>query len=178
MLITAAPAAPARAQSQGPDSVYASWPTYSGQDLELAVNDSGTHFSLWSPEAQNARVMIYDSGRNTPAIQTIEMTKDTHGVWRVSVPEKLYGKFYTFQIRHNGRWLAETPGVWAKATGTNGMRAAIINLDETDPEGWAEDHGPEIKNITDAVLYEMHHRDFSIHPSSGIVNKGKFLAIT
>jgi pullulanase len=68
--------------------------------------------------------------------------------------------------------------VWAKAVGTNGERAAIIDLAKTNPEGWASDKGPEIAAITDAVIYEMHHRDFSVHPSSGIVHKGKFLALT
>ncbi|MDE5929569.1 MAG: type I pullulanase [Muribaculaceae bacterium] len=178
MLFNAASGVPALAQTEYQDERYASWPTYNGQDLELTVNDSGTHFALWSPEAQEARVLLYDSDRNTPATVTLAMIKGGNGVWRVSVPEKLYGKFYTFQIRHQGKWLDETPGVWAKAVGTNGLRAAIIDFDSTNPEGWAEDKGPEVASITDAVLYEMHHRDFSVHPSSGIVNKGKFLALT
>lgn len=100
------------------------------------------------------------------------------GTWTASSAEKLYGKYYTFSVKQGGKWLNETPGVWAKAVGTNGHRAAIIDLSATDPEGWATDKGPEIKNINDAVIYEMHHRDFSQHPSSGIVNKGKFLALT
>ena len=106
------------------------------------------------------------------------MKRAERGTWRVSVPEKLYGKFYTFAVTVDGKRLAETPGVWAKATGTNGIRAAIIDLDSTDPEGWSNDRGPKLANITDAVIYEMHHRDFSIDPSSGIVHKGKFLALT
>ncbi|MDE6217810.1 MAG: type I pullulanase, partial [Muribaculaceae bacterium] len=68
--------------------------------------------------------------------------------------------------------------VWAKAVGVNGLRAAVINLDATDPEGWADDKGPEVKNFSDVIVYEMHHRDMSEHPSSGIANKGKFLALT
>ncbi len=162
------------------DEMYSSFETYDGQDLELLVDNSGTHFTLWSPQAQEARVLLYNTGRNSAPFDTLSMTKGEKGTWRASVPAQLYGKFYTFQIKikYDGKWLAETPGVWAKALGTNGMRAAIINLDETDPEGWAEDKGPELKHINDAVIYEMHHRDFSVHPSSGIVNKGKFLALT
>ena len=60
----------------------------------------------------------------------------------------------------------------------NGERAAIIDFAATDPEGWSSDKGPEVKAINDVVLYEMHHRDFSVHPNSGIANKGKFLALT
>lgn len=160
------------------DSGYMTMPTYNGNDLELTVNDSGTHFALWSPMAQDAQVLVYDQDRNSMPIDSLDMIKSENGVWRVSVPQQLYGKFYTFRIRYNDKWLDETPGVWAKAVGTNGERAAIIDFRSTDPEGWGNDHGPKTDNITDAVIYELHHRDFSIDLSSGIVNKGKFLALT
>lgn len=32
--------------------------------------------------------------------------------------------------------------------------------------------------MADLVIYELHYRDFSIDPSSGLVNKGKFLCLT
>ncbi len=160
------------------DDRYSTWPVYDGSDLELSVDSNGTHFTLWSPEAQAARVFLYDSDRNTPPVDTLDMSRSDRGTWRASVPQQLYGKFYTFSIKYGKHWLAETPGIWAKAAGTNGRRAAIIDLARTDPEGWADDKGPRVGNITDAVLYEMHHRDFSMHPSSGIVHKGKFLAMT
>ena len=160
------------------DDKYLAWEAYDGNDLEMTVGDFGTRFALWSPEASRARVYIYNTDRNSLPVDTLDMTRTDRGVWRASVPEKLYGKFYTFAIEHGGRWLAETPGVWAKAVGTNGQRAAIIDFDATDPEGWADDRGPVVENFTDVVLYETHHRDFSIHPSSGIVHKGKFLAMT
>ena len=166
------------AARQADDAAYLSWPSYAGEDLELSVSETGTHFRLWSPEAQAAEVLIYDTGRNTPAVDTLEMKKAEQGTWTASVNKQLYGKYYTFRIKHNGRWLAETPGVWAKAVGVNGSRAAIIDFSKTNPEGWANDRGPVVENITDAVIYEMHHRDFSVDPSSGIANKGKFLALT
>lgn len=166
------------AKKQAGEERYAQFPAYEGDDLELAVNDSGTHFALWSPEASAARVQLYDSDQGGEPYQVLDMEKSDQGVWRASVPEQLYGKFYTFSIKYDGNWLAETPGIWAKAVGTNGQRAAIIDFAQTNPEGWDQDKGPAVANITDAVIYEMHHRDFSMHPSSGIENKGKFLAMT
>lgn len=167
-----------KALAASPDAMYSTFETYDGNDLELVVDSKGTHFTLWSPEAQKAHVLLYPTDRNSAATDTLAMKRSERGTWRVSVPEQLYGKFYTFQIKYKGKWLDETPGVWAKAVGTNGHRAAIINFADTNPEGWANDRGPALKNINDAVIYEMHHRDFSMHPSSGIVNKGKFLALT
>ena len=166
------------ASAQNPDEKYFAFPSYDGDDLELTVDSKGTRWRLWSPEATEARVIIYPTGINTAAIDTIAMTKSEKGTWTASVPERLYGKYYTFSINHNGKWLKETPGVWAKAVGVNGERAAIIDFSKTNPEGWSADKGPAIKHINDAVIYEMHHRDFSEHPSSGIANKGKFLALT
>lgn len=161
-----------------PDEVLDALPSYSGNDLGVTVSHGMTSFRLWSPEADSANVMIYPTDRNSAPISTIAMTRGAGGTWTASVPEELYGKFYTFAIKYRGRWLDETPGIWAKAVGTNGQRAAIIDFGATDPEGWQDDRGPSTKNITDAVIYEMHHRDFSVDPSSGIVHKGKFLALT
>ena len=168
----------ANASQNDMESAYASFPSYNGDDLELKVDNQGTHFTLWSPQAQAAQVLLYNTDRNSEAIATLEMTKSEHGTWRASAPEKLYGKFYTFRIKYEDRWLDETPGVWAKAVGVNGRRAAIIDFATTNPTGWENDKGPEIGSIADVIIYEMHHRDFSIHPSSGITNKGKFLALT
>lgn len=161
-----------------PDNVLSQLPAYNGTDLELTVDNNSTRFTLWSPEATAARVNIYDNNNTPEPSQVLEMTRGAAGTWTAAVDRPLYGKFYTFQIEFNGKWLDETPGVWAKAVGTNGRRAAIIDFAATNPEGWENDRGPVVKNINDAVIYEMHHRDFSVHPSSGIVNKGKFLALT
>ena len=161
------------------DGKFNNYPTYEGEDLELSVNSSGTHWRLWSPEAQEAIVNIYDSGKGGQPVKALPMTfhKD-NGTWTASVPQQLYGKFYTFKIKFNGKWLDESPGVWAKAVGVNGKRAAIIDFAKTNPEGWENDKGPQVENFSDVIVYEMHHRDMSMHPSSGITNKGKFLALT
>ena len=168
----------AYAQSQY-DAQFIEYPTYSGDDLELTVNNSGTHFRLWSPKAQEARVNLYDTGKGGSPYSTLEMKFDpANGTWTASVPQQLYGKFYTFQIKYDGEWKNETPGVWAKAVGVNGKRAAIIDFNATNPIGWESDKGPVVENFSDVIVYEMHHRDLSMHPSSGINNKGKFLALT
>ena len=164
----------AYAQSQY-DAQFIEYPTYSGDDLELTVNNSGTHFRLWSPKAQEAKVNLYDTGKGGSPYSTLEMKFDpANGTWTASVPEQLYGKFYTFQIKYDGEWKNETPGVWAKAVGVNGKRAAIIDFNATNPIGWESDKGPVVENFSDVIVYEMHHRDLSMHPSSGISNKGKF----
>lgn len=169
---------PSQAQSVF-DNQFLSYPTYAGADMELTINPSGTHFKLWSPKAQKVRVNLYDHGRGGSPFDTLELTYNpATGTWSGSADARLYGKFYTFQIFQDNKWLDETPGVWAKAVGISGKRGAIIDLATTNPDGWDSDRGPKVNNFSDVIIYEMHHRDMSLHPSSGIANKGKFLALT
>ena len=135
------------------DAYFNQLPTYNRDDLELTVTPSTTSWRLWSPMAEEVRLFLYDKDRNTAPTDTIALEKAPQGTWTASVNRPLYGKFYTFQIKHNGKWLKETPGAWAKAVGTNGERAAIIDFSATNPEGWDSDRGPAVKNITDAVIY-------------------------
>ena len=144
---------------------------------ECVYSGDRTEFSVWSPKAEAARLLLYRSAQDTAAFMTCDMKKSKGGLWKVTVREDLKGAFYTFQVMMNGQWLDETAGIAAKAVGVNGWRGAVIDWSETDPEGWAEDRSPEIKP-SDIIVYELQHRDFSIHANSGIVNKGKFLALT
>ncbi len=161
------------------DAQFIDWPTYNGSDLELTIDNRGTHFRMWSPKAEAVELRLYSNGATGSPYETIAMTRDGNtGTWVATKAERLYGKFYTFRVKSGGKWLDETPGVWAKAVGVNGKRAAIIDMSKTDPEGWSEDKGPKVANFSDVIIYEMHHRDVSMHPTSGIANKGKFLALT
>ena len=136
-----------------------------------------TSFSVWAPTAQAAKLRIYETATAESPIRTLDMKLGRDGLWKAVVKEDLKGMFYTFQLCHEGQWLEETQGIAAKAVGVNGTRGAIIDWNQTDPQGWEADKSPEIRP-SDIIVYEMHHRDFSIHENSGIKNKGKFLALT
>ena len=148
------------------------------EPLEECVYKGGrTEFSVWAPTAEAAQLKLYKSASDQEAFMTVDMKLGKDGLWKAVVREDLKGSFYTFQVKNNGQWLSETAGIAAKAVGVNGWRGAVIDWDETDPEGWTEDKSPQIKP-SDIIVYEMHHRDFSIHETSGVSNKGKYLALT
>ena len=159
-------------------SSYEDYPVYKGEWEEMVYSPSSTHFALWAPTAQEVRVMLYEQGLGGSAYQMLPMEEETDGMWKVKADGDLNGKFYTFNVKVNDTWLGDTPGVMAKAVGVNGDRAAIIDLDTTDPQGWDADKRPPMKSFSDMIIYEMHHRDFSVDTVSGIKNRGKFLALT
>ena len=138
---------------------------------EMSFAADKTVFRLNSPYKTTLR--IYKDGEGGKPMKTVKMKSKGDGVWEAVVNGNLNGLFYTFDTG-NG----ECPGLFAKAVGVNGNRGAVVNMPSTDPEGWNEDRRPALASPADLVIYELHHRDFSIDPSSGLGNKGKFLALT
>ena len=131
-----------------------------------------------SPDVKKVNVLLSDTDSDSPTEQlTKQMKRVGAGKWELTVKSDLKGKYYLFSV-YNSAQPDNTPGIFAKAVGVNGKRGAIVDLRDTDPEGWADDVRPAISNPCDLVIYEMHHRDFSVDLSSGIKNKGKYLALT
>lgn len=145
---------------------------------EVVYSPKSTTFSLTtSPDVKKVDVVISDNDSDTAQQLVKSMKRVGTGKWKLTIKNDLKGKYYVFSV-YNQAQPDHTPGVFAKAVGVNGKRGVIVDLKDTDPDGWADDVRPELKNPCDLIIYEMHHRDFSMDMSSGIKNKGKFLALT
>ena len=140
---------------------------------EVMYSPEKTVFTLFAPnDAKQVVVRIYDEGLGGKAKKSVKMKRIANEQWQTTVKGDLMGKFYTFDMGQG-----ECPGVFAKAVGVNGKRGAIIDFSKTDPEGWAQDQHPVTKSPADLVIYEMHHRDFSINRPDAKY-PGKFMALT
>ena len=146
---------------------------------EVEYSPKETTFQLTtSPDVKKVNVLLSDTDSDNPAEQMIKQMKHVGaGKWKLTVKSDLKGKYYLFSVYNNAQ-PDNTPGIFAKAVGVNGKRGAIVDLRDTDPEGWNSDVRPTLNNPCDLVIYEMHHRDFSVDLSSGLKNKGKYLALT
>lgn len=162
------------AQDTFGEMIYSKVKTLFNLNAPTTVNlDGMTGATTQIDKKKQVEIHIYEDGQGGKAIKTIKMKASGENRWEATVKGDLKGKFYTFDIGKG-----ETPGVFAKAVGVNGMRGAIVDMAETNPQGWENDQRPVIQSPADLVIYEMHWRDFSIDVSSGLKNKGKFLALT
>lgn len=155
--------------------------TYSGNDLGATYSKASTTFRVWAPLASEVSVNLYEAG--TPGVDdkiaSYPMTASDNGTWVTTVEGDLNGTYYTYSTVINGKAEEDIVDPYARTTGVNGDRGMVIDLDSTDPEGWANDTNPfKSTNYVDAILYELHIRDFSINSGSGMKNKGKYLAFT
>ena len=139
---------------------------------EVNYSSAKTVFTLFAPDDAKVTLRLYRQPLGGKPTKTVHMQRVSHELWQAEVKGDLLGQFYTFDI---GR--GETPGVFAKAVGTNGQRGAIVQMSATNPNKWDADKRPITRSFADLVIYELHHRDFSIAREDA-KNKGKFLALT
>ncbi len=131
---------------------------------EMTYTPEATTFRLFAPNDAKCYVKVGN--------KKVKMTRTADNLWTAKVKGDLKGKPYVFNTGHG-----DTPGVFAKAVGVNGQQGYVIDLRTTDPAGWESDKRPVCKSFADIVVYEMHHRDFSIaRPDAKY--PGKFLALT
>lgn len=154
--------------------------TYTGDDLGAAWTEEGTNFRVWAPTAESVVLKLYKSGRDDAddLIEEVRMAPDVNGTWTARKNGDLNGVYYTYSVLIDGVY-REACDPYARTTGANGVRAMVVNLGKTNPKGWESDINPHAgETINDAVIYELHIRDFSSDTDSGIKNVGKFLSLT
>ena len=163
------------------DEIYK---TYDKNDLGFTYSKESTTFKVWAPAASSVLLKMYATGSSEEdgaaviAIKKMVYDENT-GVWEKTVEGDLHGIYYTYVVQ-NGSNSNETQDVYSKATGVNSKRSMVVDLKRTNPEGWENDKHIFVKEQTNAIVWEVHVRDFSSSNTSGISkqNRGKYLAFT
>ncbi|MCJ8014340.1 type I pullulanase [Paenibacillus sp. KQZ6P-2] len=146
---------------------------YDGDDLGVCYTPVETKFRLWAPTASEARLLLYPAMACTLA-EELEMIRDVGGTWALRMEGDFKGFGYKYKVRIGGQW-NEAVDPYAAAVGINGDCGAIVDL-SANPDHWTEEK-PALDSPVDAVIYELHLRDLSIHPGSGISHPGKYLGL-
>ena len=149
--------------------------TYDGSDLGAVINGDTTTFKVWAPTASKVVLNLFESGHEGTAYKSVDMTKGDKGVW--SHTESCgHGTYYTYTVS-TAVGTNEAVDPYAKAAGANGNRGMVIDLSLTDPEGWGAEFSTGIDSYSDAIIWEVHVRDFS-NKIADSEYKGKYLAFT
>ncbi|WP_425540050.1 type I pullulanase [Microaceticoccus formicicus] len=137
--------------------------------LGIIYSTSSTKFRVWAPIRNKIKLLIYEN-YNHVRRREYPMYKDTNGIFSAEISGNLDGKYYTYLIDD----MYEVTDPYSIASSINSEKSAIINLELTDPEGFREHASPNIK-YKEAIIYEVHVKDYSVCMSSGTLNRGKYL---
>jgi pullulanase len=152
---------------------------YAGDDLGAVYRPAATSVKLWAPMAKQVRLLLFNDATNE-SFQTVPLSRDRDGVWSAVLNGDQDGNYYLYEVTHLAG--AGKPVVYrvndpyARGCSANTGRTLIYDPQKTNPDGWDKDQLVPLKNNTDAVLYEVHVRDFSINKNSGVADgsRGKF----
>ncbi|MFN7251066.1 MAG: type I pullulanase [Anaerobacillus sp.] len=147
---------------------------YEKDDLGCTFSKESTVLKVWAPTASEAYVVLYDSWDGEALCEHL-MQRQEKGVWFIELPGNYEGKLYTYKVKIDNTW-NEAADPYAKAVAVNGDRSAIIDFSKTNPTNWPVKKS-SFTAATDAIIYELHIRDLSMHPESGMTKKGKFLGL-
>ena len=172
---------PAIAQAKIYDSLeFSKKYTYKGTDLGNTYSKAKTAFRVWAPTASEVSLLTHTSP-DTPAssASAIAMKASVNGTWTAVINGDKNGLIYTYRVKVAGV-VREAVDPYVRATTVNGARGVVVDLSKTNPKGWSEKKPAFSGKPSDAVIYELHVRDLSIDPSSGVKasNVGKYLAFT
>ena len=149
---------------------------YEGNDLGNTYSKDKTSFRVWAPTATEVKLVTYKKWNDKRGSESY-MKKNEKGTWTFDLNGDQKGVFYTYKVNIGGVW-NEAVDPYVRSVSVNGDKGAVIDLNETNPKIWKPSEKPNFTNLNDAIIYELHVRDFSIDKNSGMENKGKFLAFT
>lgn len=148
---------------------------YNGDDLGAVYSKEKTVFKLWAPLAESVSVHLYHTCTDEKPYRNLPMQKGADGVWVKEVFGNLDGVYYTYLVTNDGIE-QETIDIYARSAGVNGAMGMVLDTAALNPAGWDSQDYVKLEHYTDACLYELHIRDFSIDPSGNFCYKGRFLA--
>ncbi|MGM0876232.1 MAG: pullulanase [Bacillota bacterium] len=158
--------------------------SYDGDDLGATYNSGNATLKLWAPKASKVVATFYDKDDSTKEIGSLDLTKSDQGVWSIDVKggdlgvTNVKGYFYQFEVTNDGvtkkvldpyaksmaPFTVNTKGELGP-DGDGVGKAAIVDLSQTDPEDFSFANIKGYEKREDAVIWEVHVRDFTSDPS-------------
>ncbi|MCG8514189.1 MAG: type I pullulanase [Halanaerobiales bacterium] len=150
---------------------------YEHDDLGVNYSVEKTVFRVWAPTADRIELLLFKQEESQVADLKYEMEVDIGGTWLAEVAGDQAGRYFIYQVYLNGK-INQVVDPYTRGLSSNSLRGLVVDLAKTNPPGWEQDRRYVLKQPQDAVIYEVHLRDFSSSPHSGLKYKGKYLAFT
>ena len=140
--------------------------------LGATYSKNETTFKVFAPNRDKIDLVITDDYKKVRR-DIYPMVKDEMGIFTVSLKGNYDEYFYNYIVEDK----YEVTDPYAVSASINSMYSAVIDLGDTNPEGFKESKHPDIKE-NEAIIYELSVKNYTADQSSGVYNRGKFLGLT
>ena len=149
--------------------------------LKLGVMPSGNtaSFKTWAPLASSVSLLLYSDSSSLKSIaKSFPMDAEDNGFWIKKDVDISGAKYYQYEIENNGI-KNKVSDIWAYVASADSVASQIATVDDAEatPADWETSYtNPwNDEDYRDAIIYEMHIRDWSRAVVSD--STGKFLDI-
>lgn len=167
---------------------FSGWLGYSYQKEE-------TTFRLWAPTALSVDLILFSSTDENASVAAVypmtrgkqvneyDHSQNTHGLWEIALEGDFNFQAYHYRVHYRKRTFRDTRDPYTIATTAKGKRSIVIADQDLSPSNFQVKQREEatwrLDNPNQALIYEMHVRDFSMSESSGVApeNRGKYLGL-
>lgn len=139
--------------------------------LGVVYSVSATTFKLWAPLAGAVRLLFFNQSQDKSPSRAIPLKRGDgpeQGVWCGVIPGDLDGQIYQYQVIHglSEKRVLDPYAVAMTEFDSDGDdrigKGVVVNLTKSNPEGWERDRHVRLVHPEDAIIYEVHIRDFTI----------------
>ncbi|MCW8331260.1 pullulanase-type alpha-1,6-glucosidase [Photobacterium sp. SDRW27] len=159
------------------------------EKLGAVLEGSSVTFGVWAPTAQSVELLVYSESDDTKLKNTYVMTDDDgDGVYKLTPDGVAVGDYYRYRVKvyhplSNKIELFETTDPYGQSFSTNSRFSQVVDMTDAalKPAGWDTYEFDQDAKPMDAVLYELHIRDFSVNDTADNRNPaydGKYMAFT
>ncbi|WP_311480354.1 type I pullulanase [uncultured Anaerococcus sp.] len=139
--------------------------------LGATYSKNETTFKVFAPNRDKIDLVITDDYKKVRR-DIYPMVKDEMGIFTVSLKGNYDEYFYNYIVEDK----YEVTDPYAVSASINSMYSAVVDLEDTNPEGFKESKHPDIKE-NEAIIYELSVKNYTADESSGVYNRGKFLGL-
>ncbi len=146
---------------------------YEGHDLGVVCTEGSSTFKVWSPVASKVKIQV-----GTDNTRLVSLVRGEKGVWSITMIGDWHGQKYQYQFYSYGQW-HRAPDIYCYAATPDGQSSVAINPNRVALKDWPPLPAPR-RSAVDAIIYETHVRDLTVHPSSGVRAdwRGKYLGLS
>jgi pullulanase/glycogen debranching enzyme len=152
----------------------------SEKPLGYTIENGHTVFRVFAPRATRVKLVLFASHTDSTGAE-YAMQMDDDGVWEFALSGTHWSKYYGYKVdgpndpteKFFSQTLVADPYSKAVCTKNTYLHEAKTIILKTDDYDWEGDAPLAIK-WEDLIIYELHVRDMTAHPSSGALEKGTY----
>lgn len=143
--------------------------------LGNVYDEKFTIFRVFATNVQKIYVRVYRDFSSYRSVDYQMLKTSEENIYEVKIDGNLNGVYYNYVIERIASTYVTTDP-YALSSSSNSRRSVVLDERDLYPDDFEEDDFVDI-SPNEAIIYETHIRDATMHKSADIRNRGKYIGV-